>query len=183
VVQEAERLADRVGWAHLTWTSLASSLGVRPPSLYNHWAGFDELKSELAVRGITALRDVLTEAAAVGPGPEALKAICRAYVAFARRRPSLYLASLRAPAPGEEPFGSLARQTLDIVFSVLKPYRLSPENAVHAVRIVRASLHGLMAIDLEGGFRMPEALDTTLEVLLTTLAVGFNHLNDTEGSS
>lgn len=182
VVEEAERLASTAGWEQLTWTSLASALGVRPPSLYNHWTSFDELKSELAARGITGLRDALSTAAAGRTGPQALKDICRAYVKFAHDHPALYQASLRAPAEGEEPFASLAREALRIVFGVLEPYRFSAEYAVHAVRIVRASLHGLMAIDLAGGFRMAESLDSTLEVLLTTLVVGFQSFSDTEVS-
>jgi AcrR family transcriptional regulator len=182
VVEEAERLAAAEGWAQLTWSSLASSLGVRPPSLYNHWSSFDALKTELAVRGMTGLRDALSAAARGRTGTDALKDICRAYVTFGRRHPALYQASLRAPAEDEQPFASLARETLDIVFGVLEPYRFSRENAVHAVRIVRASLHGLMAIDLAGGFRMAESLDSTLEVLLTTLVVGFQSFADTEVS-
>lgn len=182
IVEEAERLAGEVGWPRLTWTSLAAALGVRPPSLYNHWASFDELKAELSVRGITRLRAALSSAAAGRAGAAALKDVCRAYVSFARAHPALYQASLRAPAPGEEPFGSLARETLGIVFAVLEPFHFSSENAVHAVRIIRASLHGLMAIDLAGGFRMPEPLDTTLEALLTTLVAGLEYLAPTEES-
>jgi AcrR family transcriptional regulator len=176
IVEEAERLAAAEGWSQLTWTSLAAALGVRPPSLYNHWPSFDALKSELGLRGMLVLRDALTAALAGRDGIEALKDVCRAYVAFARARPALYQASLRAPAEDETAFAAAARETLDLVFRVLEPFHLSPENAVHAVRIVRSSLHGLMAIDLAGGFRMAEALDDTLEVLLTTLLVGFTHL-------
>ncbi len=182
VVEEALRLADTLGWERLTWTALAGSLGVKPPSLYNHLRSFDELKAELAVKGITALRDALTAAAAGRSGPEALEALGRAYVDFARHHPALYQASLRAPEPGEEPFSSLAAETLTVVFGVLGPYRFSKENAVHAVRVFRASLHGLVAIDLAGGFRMPQALETTLEFLLAALTAGFHEFANTEVS-
>jgi hypothetical protein len=131
---------------------------------------------------MAGLRDTLSAASGGRTGTEALKDICRAYVTFAHDHPALYQASLRAPADDEEPFASLAREALDIVFSVLEPYRFSRENAIHAVRIVRASLHGLVAIDLAGGFRMAESLDSTLEVLLTTLIVGFQSFSDTEVS-
>lgn len=182
IVQEAVRLADEVGWNRLTWTSLAGALGIKPPSLYNHVASFDELRSELAVRGLGGLRDALSTAVAGAAGTEALKALGRSYVQFARRHPSLYQASLRAPAPGEETFGKLARETLDLVFGVLEPFHLTEETVVHAVRVLRSALHGLVAIDLAGGFRMPQGLDTTLEVLLTTLVVGFQSLSNTEAS-
>ena len=36
VVEAAEVLVDRDGWAFLTMTALAADLGVRGPSLYSH---------------------------------------------------------------------------------------------------------------------------------------------------
>ena len=56
VVAAAAELANRRSTADLTLTELAAVLNVRVPSLYNHIAGLDGMRRDLALFG---LRDLL----------------------------------------------------------------------------------------------------------------------------
>lgn len=178
IIDEAIRLADRVGYENLGWGMVATALGVKPPSLYNHLAGFEELKNEIAVLGARQLWETFVAAAEGLRGTQALKAVGRAYVRYAREHPSLYRASLKAPAADAVELTALAQKILDVLFAAMDPWHLAPSQGVHAIRIVRSALHGFVSIEAAGGFGLPESLDDTLEALLTTLVHGLSHLND-----
>ena len=63
VVQAAAALADEEGLEEVTLAELASRLGVRTPSLYNHVAGLEGLRRELALLGTRELGRRLGRAA------------------------------------------------------------------------------------------------------------------------
>src|SRR5204863_8542685 len=63
VVDAAAQLADREGLEAVTLARLAADAGVRPPSLYAHVDGLDDLRRRLAIRGARELAAALREAA------------------------------------------------------------------------------------------------------------------------
>ena len=63
VVRAGAALADEEGLSGLTFAHLAERLGVRTPSLYNHVAGLDGLRRELAMLGGRELGTQLARAA------------------------------------------------------------------------------------------------------------------------
>ena len=63
LVDAAAALADREGLEAVTLTRLAADAGVRPPSLYAHVDGLDDLRRRLANRGRRELAAALRDAA------------------------------------------------------------------------------------------------------------------------
>jgi hypothetical protein len=59
-----------------------------------------------------------------------------------------------------------------LIFSVLHGYRLEGAAAVHATRVLRAALHGFVALEAAGGFARAEEIDDTLEALIDVLDAG-----------
>jgi hypothetical protein len=45
-------------------------------------------------------------------------------------------------------------------------------DALHAIRIVRATLHGFVTLERNGGYRLPLSLDETFDRLVAALHVG-----------
>jgi AcrR family transcriptional regulator len=175
VVEAAARLADEEGLHAVTLARLATELGVRPPSLYVHVGGLADLRRRLGARGARALADELRAAAAGRAGRDALAAIARAYRDYALRHPGSYEA-LQLPARGEGADGGeeadAAAQVVGVVLAVLRGYQLEGDDAIHAVRIVRSSLHGFVTLERAGGFQIPLALDETFGRLVTMLDRG-----------
>jgi AcrR family transcriptional regulator len=159
VVAEAARVADEVGLDRLTLAAVAGRLGVRLPSLYKHVAGLDALHTHVAVAAARELAADLSAATVGRSGTAALLALADAYRAFALRRPGAYAATLRAPDEGEEEHRAAAGAVLQVVLSVLDGFGLDGEDAIDAVRGLRALLHGFVAIEAAGGFRLPRDLD------------------------
>ena len=170
VVTEAARVADEVGLERLTLAAVAGRLGVRLPSLYKHIAGLEALQVHLAAAAGRELAAELSAATVGRSKGDALLAMAHAYRAFALRRPGAYAATLRAPEDGDEEHQAAAMAVLQVVLSVLAGFGLEGEDAIDAVRGLRALLHGFVAIEAAGGFRLPQDLDRSYRRLVQTYA-------------
>jgi AcrR family transcriptional regulator len=165
VVRAAAELADADGLEGLTLARLAQRLGVRPPSLYAHVGGLDDLRARLARRGARELATALRAAATGRACGDALAAVADAYRAYARAHPGTY-AALQMPT------GDAGAEVVEVVAAVLRGYRLDGDDAIHGVRIVRAALHGFVVLETGGGFGLPLDLDETFGRLVATLDGG-----------
>lgn len=85
-VEEAGKVADDCGLANLTLTALASRLGVRKPSLYEHVAGLAALQRLVSARADAELAGVLARAATGKAREEAVAAISGRRASWSVRR-------------------------------------------------------------------------------------------------
>ena len=138
---------------------LATHLGVRTPSLYNHVAGQEGLRRELALLGVRELAIRLGRAAIGKAADDAIIALADAYRAFAKEHPGIYQASLRAPDPADTAHVAMSEEILAILSAVLEGYGLRDEAALHAIRGFRSLLHGFVSLEMAGGFGLPLDLD------------------------
>lgn len=172
VVEEAARIADEDGLAHVTLARVASALDVRAPSLYNHVDGRDGLLRDLSIASVGELAETLREAAIGRSGPEALTAVAHAYRAYAHEHPGRYAATVRAPAPGDEEHAAAAERAVSVIVAVLGAWRFEEDEALHRVRVIRSALHGFVSIEADGGFGLPLDVGRSFEHLLETLLAG-----------
>jgi AcrR family transcriptional regulator len=171
VVEAAALLCDRDGWDGLSLQALAAALKVRPPSLYNHVDGLPALRRALARVARGELRERFLVAAAGKSGAEGLRALAKAYRDFARERPGLYPAIV-APPDGDASDAPEAQAVVDVVAAVLAPYQLSGNELIHAIRAVRAALHGFVSLEQARGFGLPQKLDDSYARLVEILIAG-----------
>ena len=173
VVETAAAIIDSDGLPALSLASLAQTLGVRTPSLYNHIGGLEDLRGALRLRGLEALEQRLQRATVGRARRDALVALAEAYRAFAHEHPGLY--ALTLGAVGDVPDGArdahaaaaAARRLVEVVVSVLQGYALEGDEALHATRALRSSLHGFVALESAGGFGLPLDLDVSFARLVT----------------
>ena len=169
VVAAAAELADAEGLEAVTLARLAGSLGIRSPSLYAHIDGLEDLRSRIGARGARELAAVLGAAAAGRAGRDALAAVAHAYRGYALEHPGRYAALQRPPAPGQS---RDAEAVVDVVLAVLRGYGLEGDPAIHAVRVVRAALHGFVILEAGGGFGIPLSVAQSFERLIAVLDKG-----------
>jgi AcrR family transcriptional regulator len=172
VVDAAALIADAEGLDAVTLARVAGALGVRAPSLYNHVDGRAGLLRALALRGVRELTAALRDAAVGRAGADALGATARAYRAYAHAHPGLYAATVAAPAPEDPEHEAAASETVDVVYAVLRAWDLDGDDAVHAARAFRSTVHGFVALEAGGGFGIPVDLDESFDRLVATLAGG-----------
>ena len=174
VVGAAASLADAAGGAEVKLADLAAHLGVRTPSLYNHVAGQEGLRRELALLGVRELGARLARAAVGRAGDDAVLALAHAYRAFAKERPGLYAATLRAPDPEDAALVAASEEVLGVLRAVLAAYGLRDEAAVHATRGLRSLLHGFLSLELAGGFGLPLDVDGSFVRLVRVFVAGLS---------
>ena len=145
MVEAAAALADEEGLEALSLSKLASKLGIRTPSLYNHVAGLEGLRRELALLGLRELGSRIGRAAMGRTTEEGTFAIARAYRDFVKERPGLYAATVRSSRlsyPDDPDFEAAEREAFEAVLAVLASYGLHGEDALHAARGLRSVVHG-----------------------------------------
>jgi len=170
VVEAGARLADAVGLENVTLAQLASELGVRPPSLYAHVGGLEDLRRRIGARGASELASAMAEAGIGRAGGEALAALAHAYRDYARAHPGSYAAAQLARELRADPAAAAAgAQATEVALAVLRGYGLEGEAAVHAARIVRVALHGFVTLEVSGGFAIELSLDETFARVIAAL--------------
>jgi len=169
VVEAAAAILNKEGVEALTLNRLALELGVKTPSLYNHVDGLPGLYRELALLNARTLGERFTQAAIGKSGPAALVAIARAYRAYIKESPGVYLASLRSSGsqqPVDAELSAAEEPSLRVTLAVVASFGLTGDDALHAVRGLRSLVHGFATLEIAGGFGLPLSLDESFDRLL-----------------
>jgi AcrR family transcriptional regulator len=175
VVAAAAEIADAEGLDAVTLARLAAALGVKSPSLYNHVDGRDGLLRGIALLGLGELAAALRDAAVGRSGTDGLQAAAQAYRDYVKDHPGRYAAgAITAPAPDDDAHLAAASAVLDVLRSVLRAWSLSDDDTIHALRALRAAVHGFTTLESAGGFGLPLDLDTSFTRLVDALAAGFD---------
>ncbi|MGW6393602.1 TetR/AcrR family transcriptional regulator [Streptomyces sp. NPDC055103] len=176
VTAEAAELADEVGLDQVTMSQVARRLGVKDASLYAHVRGLEDLRGRIALLAADEKTLRIAEATAGRSGKDALVAFADAWRAYAHEHPGRYTATqipiridpeLAAKAPGP-------RRAVELTYGMLRGYRLAEPDLTDAVRLLRSTFHGFVALEAAGGFgherppqrswvRALDALHTLLE--------------------
>ncbi|SMQ64868.1 transcriptional regulator, TetR family [Bacillus sp. OV166] len=172
IIEAAGEIADQHGVQEVTLANLAKKLGIRSPSLYNHFDGLTGLRKKLAIYGIDKLYEVMADAASGVSGTEAVLAVSQAYVGFSRKHPGIYEATLLAPDPEDVDVQQAGAKIVDLSVHVLQAYHLEGERALHAVRGLRSILHGFSALEQKGGFKMSLDLNESLMIIIKAFLAG-----------
>jgi AcrR family transcriptional regulator len=175
VVTQAAEIADRDGLDQLSLASVASGLGVRSPSLYNHVDGLPGLRRQLAMRAGRLMAGDMADAVCGLAPIDALRAIAATYRRFALAHPGLYASTLPAPTPEQDPeVADALAAPVKLVASVLESMGVDLSEAIPLIRALRSSIHGFVDIELGGGFGLPDDIDesftTTIDLVVSAIA-------------
>jgi AcrR family transcriptional regulator len=169
VIERAEELLDERGLAALTLAEVASTLGIRQPSLYKHVGGQAEVLRELATRARLDLGAALARAAVGRSGDEAVRALAVAYRDWARAHPGRYEATVRAPHPDDAAGIRSSAAVVEVVVAVLAGYGLLGADAIDSARALRSALHGFVSIELAHGFGLAQDVDRSFALMVDAM--------------
>ncbi len=173
VIAAASTIADRDGLEAASLSAVASALGIKTPSLYNHVAGLAGLRRQMGMHAAHRLAEVFAEAAAGGPAADVLRKSAHGIRDFASQHPGLYAAMLPAPKPGEddELYEALAAPVAVLV-EVLIDAGVDEDRAIDVIRGLRSMAHGFADLELKGGFGMPVDVDRSFDRALDAVIDG-----------
>jgi AcrR family transcriptional regulator len=174
VVRAAAKIADADGWDALTLARLAKKLRVRPPSLYNHVGGLEDLRRELKMLALRDLNTALSHATIGKSRDDAVRGLAAAYRAFVKRHPGTYAATMVAAPKNDPALDAAAGQIVETCLAVLSGYGLDRRTGLHAIRAVRAAVHGFAELEIGGGFGIPLDVDKSFDWLVAALLAGLS---------
>lgn len=156
VIKKAAEMADEGGSpTAVSLTALAQALEIRPPSLYNHVASLEDLHYGIAMFTLRQLTTDLQQASLGLVGREAILAMADAYRNFVRSHPGIYPLTIRAPEPEKTGLVALSQELVQMLLLVMASLGLQGNDAIHAIRGLRAILHGFTSLEAADGYKMP----------------------------
>lgn len=193
IVNAALTFLDREGWDALTINALATQLGTKGPSLYNHVDSLDDLRRTVRMRVIDDILQMLSTVGAGRTRDDAVMAMASAYRSYARHHPGRYSAFTRMPLGGDDPeFTEASHAAAAPVISVLASYGLDGQDAFYAALEFWAALHGFVLLEMTGvmgagmtgaagaGGLDPVDPDAVFSDMVLRLAAGMAHRSDSD---
>ena len=151
IVNAALTFLDREGWDALTINALATQLGTKGPSLYNHVQSLDDLRRTVRMRVVGDIIAMLNTVAQGRTRDDAVTAMASAYRSYAHHHPGRYSAFTRMPLGGDDPeFTDATRAAAAPVISVLASYGLDGEDAFYAALEFWSAMHGFVLLEMTG---------------------------------
>ncbi|TFV58232.1 TetR/AcrR family transcriptional regulator [Mycobacterium sp. PS03-16] len=175
IVNAALTFLDREGWDALTINALATQLGTKGPSLYNHVHSLDDLRRTVRMR---VVGDIIGMLNTVGQGrtrDDAVMAMASAYRSYAHHHPGRYSAFTRMPLGGDDPeFTDATRAAAGPVIEVLASYGLEGEDAFYAALEFWSAMHGFVLLEMTGVMNGIDT-DAVFTDMVLRLASGMEH--------
>src|ERR1700733_25705 len=151
IVNAALTFLDREGWDALTINALATQLGTKGPSLYNHVDSLEDLRRAVRMRVIDDIITMLSRVAEGRARDDAVLVMAAAYRSYAHHHPGRYSAFTRMPLGGADPeYTAATRGAATPVISVLSSYGLDGEEAFHAALEFWSAMHGFVLLEMTG---------------------------------
>jgi AcrR family transcriptional regulator len=182
IVNAALTFLDREGWDALTINALATQLGTKGPSLYNHVDSLEDLRRTVRMR---VIGDIVTMLARVGEGrvgDDAVLVMASAYRSYAHHHPGRYSAFTRMPLSGaDDPeFTAATKGAAAPVMAVLSSYGLDIEQAFFAALEFWSALHGFVLLEMTGVMDDIIDTDTLFTDMVLRLAAGMERRRESD---
>lgn len=152
IVNAALTFLDREGWDALTINALATQLGTKGPSLYNHVDSLEDLRRTVRIRVIDDIIGMLNRVGEGRARDDAVLVMASAYRSYAHHHPGRYSAFTRMPlGGGDDPeYTAATRAAATPVIAVLSSYGLDLEQAFYAALEFWSAMHGFVLLEMTG---------------------------------
>lgn len=161
---------DAEGPGALGVKRVAQALGIQPPSLYHHVANNEELVRLVTIEGWRQLGNSLADRPRAATPRAGIEALARTFRRFVTDHPGWYqVMSETRLAQDDAEFMPVAGRIMQDFAEALAPFGISGSEVVHTVRMLRASLHGFVLLELGGQFGMPFAADESFQWMVERL--------------
>ena len=173
IVNAALTFLDRDGWDALTINALATQLGTKGPSLYNHVDSLEDLRRTVRMRVVGDIIDMLNTVGQGRTRDDAVIAMASSYRSYAHHHPGRYSAFTRMPLGGDDPEFTDATRAAAVPFiSVMSSYGLDGEDAFHAALEFWSAMHGFVLLEMTGVMNAIVDTDTVFSDMVMRLASG-----------
>jgi len=175
LLDAAVEAVEENGLNELSMQDLASRLGVKPPSLYNHISGLNDVRRQLTKEVLHRMEDAIRDSAVGRSGENALREMALAYRRSAKTHPELYRAFASSRQPRDPEIEAGVQSLLAVLSRVLEGYGLDPEKEVNFIRIFHSGIHGFVSLETAGFFGGDLPADESFDELIRNQAMLLNY--------
>lgn len=176
IIRSAAQLVNQAGIERITMKMLADKLGVKPPSLYNHMKGLEDLKKQLMIFGWTQAKEKLLLSLAGVSGYDAIKAMCYAFYDYATENTGLFEVMLWYNKFQNEEAAEATAELLAVIFKVTRSLDIPDNYCFHLIRTFRGFLEGFFLLVNNGSFGHPLPVTDSFEISVNILIAGIKEL-------
>ena len=166
VMKAAVLLADEIGFNQITFQKIAEKLGIKYPSLYNHFANMDDLKIKITIYLLNNLNLNLMQRLIGKSGEAAIREFAYAYRDFALENKTAYGVYMNVPRTQDDDVKHLADGINVIIRNILSYYIKNESLVIHKSRELRSLLHGFVSLSAHGYFRNPVNLEKSFQMMI-----------------
>ncbi|ARV59881.1 TetR family transcriptional regulator [Nostocales cyanobacterium HT-58-2] len=178
IIRTAQHLLETQGLENLSMQMVASSLGIRAPSLYKHVENKSQLVKAVLEAMLVELGEALANAAQTHNLEDDLRAMMIAYRAFAHEHSTLYPLLYSRLSSEMQPDTKVSATAVAPLLETIEQW-VDREQSLSAARIVVAFTHGFVHMELAGVFRLggnvEEAFELGIESLIEVLHKFHSH--------
>ncbi|MFK7930922.1 MAG: TetR/AcrR family transcriptional regulator [Myxococcota bacterium] len=174
VVDASVQIVRTEGADALGVSRVARELGIRPPSLYNHVESGDDLCRAVVAAATHELVETFKgKLRGIVEPREQLRTLAYAVRDWARENGGLYALMARVePEPDHPDVVAINQDLLDMFARPLGQLGVPPEHRVHAIRGLRAAIHGFVLLESGGQFQMKEDPEVSFGWMVRALIQG-----------
>jgi Tetracyclin repressor-like, C-terminal domain len=141
-------------------------------------ATIPEMRRILAVKGYRELREAVERAIAGKTGADALRAMMLAMRRYALDRPGMSAATFRSPETDSPEWRAASMELGAVVLGVFGQLGVRGEQALHALRMVRAIVRGFVLHEMASSFLEPLSHDQSYELTIKVFTEGLSVLRN-----
>jgi len=164
----ARKILEEEGLDSVTMQAVANAVGVRPPSLYKHFADRADLLRGMTEDALEELQRMVERGANHGSVRESLERMANAYRNFAKKNRGAYQLIFSTESPNDEADLKARLASAGLLLGILKE-AIGPERALPAARTLVAFLHGFVLMEMGGLFRLGGDIGEAFEFGLSTI--------------
>ena len=154
ITAAARAIAEREGWTAVTIRRLADTIEHSQPVLYAHFANRDAIVTAVAIVGFQELAGALRTATQDSSDRwQAIGALAKAYLTFARTQPALYEAMFTLPTDLRFATAETRPELREAFAALMAAVPPSRPDAETATETFWAALHGLAELERSGRVR------------------------------
>jgi len=150
IVGAALELANEIGVRELTFPKLAEKLGIKYPSLYNHYSNMEELRADMASRLFGLLNEEVGRSLIGKTKGAAVTIYATAYRNLALAYRGSYELLNSIPKQNNEPLIAESSMHGAMLKQILESFELDRVALIHKSRFLRSAIHGFISLQMLG---------------------------------
>jgi len=174
VVEAAVRIVQQEGADALGIARVAREIGIKPASMYNHVASGDALaRAVILAANVSVVEAFKASVRGVNAPVAQLRALADALRTWARDNGGLYTLMSRIEPDNDDPdFIPVYADLLDLFARPFGQLGVAAEDQVHAIRGLRAALHGFILLEQQGQFQLLDDVGESYQWLVDAVIRG-----------